>query len=80
VPGLGYLVGRFADNDDRVHMRKRNDPDSTACELRAHQGRKPARHVVLLRLRRQHRELAHRVHEHDADMPQILEVKGEVLV
>ena len=39
VPGLGDLVGRLADNDDRVHMRKRNDPDRAAGQLRAHQGR-----------------------------------------
>ena len=34
--GLGDLVGRLADNDDRVHMRKRNDTDRAADKLRAH--------------------------------------------
>ena len=86
MPRLGNLVGRFADDDDGARALDRDDADGTTDELWPDQAREPGRHIGLdagpLPLRRPRRyegELTNLVHEHDADMAEMLELKRQFL-
>jgi hypothetical protein len=80
LPRLGDLVRRLADDDYRVHVVGGDQSHRAADQLQANQGREPARRLrraragALGRRRQQHRELAHDVHEQDADVAQMLEL------
>ncbi len=82
VPSLGDLVGRLADDDDRIGVFERDHPHRAADKLRPNQRREPARHIILVgRIgglpRRQDGELAARVHEHDAHVAKMFELEGQ---
>ena len=87
VPGLGDLIGRLADDHHRARALGGNHPHRTADELWPDQAREPARHIgldtgalALRRLRRHECELADLVHEHDADMAEMLELERQFLI
>ena len=86
MPGLGDLVRRLADDDDRRRMIDGDDPHGAADKLRPHESREPGRRLALLgagdlgRLRGYDRELADRVHEHDADVAEMLELQRQLLI
>ena len=48
VPGLGDLIGRLADDDDRVRMLDGNHPHRAADELWPDQAGEPGRHYSSL--------------------------------
>ena len=86
MPSFCNLVGRLADNRDRGRMIDGDHPHRAANELRPNEPCEPARRLGVAgaidgrRLRRYDSKLAARVHEHDADMAEMLELQGQLLI
>ena len=86
LPGFGDLVGRLADDDHGVGVFGGDHAHGAADQLRTNQRREPARRLRSkvgarrIGLRRDHGELSHRVHEQDADVAQMLELQGKLLL
>ena len=86
MPGLGDLIGRFADDDDGIGMIDGDDPHRATDQLRPHEPGEPGRRLLFAGgrdvrgLRRHDGELADRIHEHDADVAEVLELQGQLLI
>ena len=83
MPGLGDLIGRFADDDDRDWSDRcatTRTARPTAAAARALENQVGAcswlAAAMSERLRRHDGELADRIHEHDADVAEVLELQA----
>ena len=87
MPGLGDLVGGLSDDHYGTCSLDGDNAHRAADELRPDHPREPGRHIGLdagplpvRRPRRHEGELTDLVHQHDAHMAQMLELKRQLLI